>query len=158
MAGVGICKELGLCFSEPREYCQFQASFLEVSAEVLGECRRLEGCQDQEAPRLSPKTGEPCQNGRGYCDAQGECIIATPCDELSLAHVCADQRASGYCDLLVALSLGPGILPDHCTDFCESIGGVCEQAWRSLDCATSPQDARDCNQPRGARVCRCGSL
>ena len=156
MRGPTICKEPGLCFSEPREYCQFQASFLEISAEDVGECRRIEGCRDQEAPRLSPKAGEPCQNGRGSCDDQGECVIA--CGDLSIAHACTERSVSGYCDFLVTLSLGGGILPDHCTEFCESIGGVCEEAWRSLDCPTSPRDARRCDDRQGSRVCRCGSL
>ena len=157
--GSRSCREVGACFETPKEYCHFQSSLLEISLADANECVRLEGCRGEEEPRLSIRVGEPCQSGRGRCDDQGRCITSVRCSDRSSARVCSDQiTTASSCDFLVLLGGGGGLLPDHCADFCTSIGGVCEQAWRSLDCDVGPQDTRRCEARYGSRVCRCGAL
>ena len=167
--GPSQCQGLGACFSRA-QYCQreVEEGFLEPI--VLNDCRTIEGCDGQTEGSVVIRAGEPCDNGQGTCDEQGECSTsptpAASCESVfgasfpqtSASRLCLNNnpQAPHLCDLLLNRSTN-GNVRYSCLAVCAMHGAVCEAAWNDNGvCNPNLSDPQACEAAGlDSFVCRC---
>ncbi len=171
--GPNQCQGLGACFTRA-QYCQreMEEGFLEPM--VLNDCRTIEGCDGQTEGSVVIRAGEPCDNGQGTCDEQGECSssptpMPTPavtCESVfgasfpqtSASWLCPNNHPQDpqLCDIQLNRSTNNN-MRYSCLAVCTMYGATCEGSWNDQPaCTPNLNDPQRCDDARlDTFVCRC---
>lgn len=178
------CEGLGACIHSIESYCEYIVQEAYWEPVPYNDCQYIEGCTGQTEPELFlVDEGEPCQEGMGTCDGQGECILTNPVEpdpvDPPVSQVtCTDVFGStSYNGNNILCEENP--LPDQlvctyyleknsnpyrngnrfsCQEFCTYHNATCVTTWNDNErnhCEVLNTD-RNCND-RGldAYVCQC---
>lgn len=151
-----------------RTACEFSHKVEKLTLTGREDCIELSGCNDFTPPSFSVRTGEDCQDGRGVCNADGDCIpndyeIEQRCDlsNNSLASraftLCEAEYFNHphYCVYYVDNSSRNDDMLPSCADNCGVLGMSCMGSWQSAsECGR--MNAIGCNSIQEQLTCMCG--
>ena len=137
------CASLGVCHTRDSYVCMRNEEVAEIPL-PSNECIRWEGCVGSRPPQRVILTGQPCRDGQGSCNEEGECGSALAARNIEncmsfsneVDEVCEDDWANLICKFEIDLGA------QNCQSRCAQLGGNCI----------------DANNRRLARTCNEGSL
>jgi hypothetical protein len=164
------CASLGICHRTQETFCEpSEAIPTPISIDTTQPCIQMEGCQGQTPGSRKYLVDQPCQEGKGICNLQGECKLSFACDENTFPNYASNGR-NQFCPL------GPnemnvcefyihkeGFHPDgsglNCRDFCAKYQTQCVSAWdNQSNTQCNKADPITCDIGGNDRICRCGPL
>ena len=160
--GESRCRDVGVCFDDPLDYCVMTEMELVELTGVVGECMMLTGCEGTDEPTLTPLAGQSCDGGSGVCDNSGVCQPTLSCNTLfewrfnQENQVCADliNEPEGYCDLMIFATGNPfGNNEVTCNQVCGD--GMCIASWDEDTNSCTPENGQNCNTRFNSAICRC---